>query len=604
MTDAELRHLADALSALLRPHLERSEPLRHLAAAVGRWLHEEAARAATPSEVASGVHTADPAASDVSATVSLDAPAPAASAAEESSPSQAPRSEEPAAPAPSTGPMPATLGPLSRVPTSAGYVPLRLGDAQVQVRLEGTTAELGRARQAAIPSGPTGGLAAGSTEHPGMTRGVARLIGQHAPTVALGLIETRSRLKAEACRLFIRKRALLPQSAEWTRAVERLRELIDQANALPSCFLWVFIRDQVQPDDDALRSIAGCYDALADGAALLETLESSAEPRHEAARHDLERESVQLFAEAHSALRVALQAVLWLEHDDRDQSDAHLWLRERSASRSLYIERHMRVDDPADPATMAETRERIAELRASLATRRAKEKDVKNALGRIRYHAGLVVRQGAEDARAHWEKIGLAIAALGELGMACDDPRIAEAIGGDAAEAWSEALDAIVGSGAIAKARQLAHRGDQSADSRGSEARAAQEGEEREWSAEVLKVRTLLRGRRMVVIGGVEKGHARERLVEAFELGDAEWVALSEHGPSAPMQAPIRRPDTALIVVIVKLAGHLHAAEARRLAALAGKPLVLLTGGYNPDRIAAEILEQASDRLTQRGRTG
>lgn len=143
-------------------------------------------------------------------------------------------------------------------------------------------------------------------------------------------------------------------------------------------------------------------------------------------------------------------------------------------------------------------------------------------------------------------------------------------------------------------ARALALKGDAG---KGEVKRAG--AEEREWSGAVLAVRDLLRGKRMVIIGGEPNAEAAQRLTQAFELKEAEWVELTEHGSGAPMRAPIHRADTGVVVVIIKLTGHLHAEEAREYAAAAGKPCVMLSGGYNPERVAAEILEQASDRLRE-----
>ena len=99
------------------------------------------------------------------------------------------------------------------------------------------------------------------------------------------------------------------------------------------------------------------------------------------------------------------------------------------------------------------------------------------------------------------------------------------------------------------------------------------------------------------LLGGERNAEAVQRLTQAFELKDAEWVELTEHGPGTPMRAPIYRPETAVVIVIIKLTGHLHAEEARDYSSGAGKPCVMLSGGYNPERVAAEIMEQASSRL-------
>jgi len=114
----------------------------------------------------------------------------------------------------------------------------------------------------------------------------------------------------------------------------------------------------------------------------------------------------------------------------------------------------------------------------------------------------------------------------------------------------------------------------------------------------VLRARPLLAGGHAVIIGGIPKDRKLERLKQAFDLASAEWVPLVEHGPLTPMLAPIRRRETRIVLVIVKLTGHLHAEAARRLAAEAGKVCVLVPSGYSPNSVAAAILDQASDRVS------
>jgi hypothetical protein len=177
------------------------------------------------------------------------------------------------------------------------------------------------------------------------------------------------------------------------------------------------------------------------------------------------------------------------------------------------------------------------------------------------------------------------------MGVSATDRRIAEAVGSVAAAAWpgpSAGADHMTG--VITRALMLGKDSEKAAQDRAS-------AEPREWSSSVLSVRGLLRGKRMVIIGGERNAEAVQRLTQAFELKEAEWVELTEHGPGTPMRGPIYRPDTAVVIVIIKLTGHLHSEEARDYAAAAGKPCVMLSGGYNPERVAAEIMEQASARL-------
>ena len=100
-----------------------------------------------------------------------------------------------------------------------------------------------------------------------------------------------------------------------------------------------------------------------------------------------------------------------------------------------------------------------------------------------------------------------------------------------------------------------------------------------------------------MIIGGEPRQEAIDRISDAFLPSGVEWVQLSEHGSGDPMRAPIARQDTRLVLVLIKLTGHLHAEEARSYARQAGKSLVFLPAGYNPEQIAEQVLEQAHQKL-------
>ena len=560
MTESEIRQLADAASQVLRPHIERSEPLRRAVALIGKWLCEEAHRVAGPAPAA---------AEQIVTTETPIAPSPGE-----------PAQPEPASP--STPPIPspaASIEPKMQLaaiqktlPVSSAIVPLKLGDAVVHLPLTGTTEELGRARASASEVSV-------DAEENGA--------GFSAPSdIDLALVEKRCRLKATSCRLFIERRAAAADPDTEREVLDRLNDMIAKAKATESCFLWVFWRNQAQPDDAILARIADCYEAQADAVALLRRVDAVADGR----RAEDEESTFHLLAEANSALRVAL-ADTWLSDDDRDQAETHVWLRRETAERRVFIERHMTADDPADPANAAELRTRITAQGKRLSEREAATKRVKNALGQISYHAGQLTKGRPEEAPAHWTKISDAVNHLKGMGVCTTDRRIAEAVGIVAAAAWpgpSARADHMTG--VITRALALGKDLEKISKERAS-------ADQREWSGSVLSVRDLLRGKRMVVIGGERNAEAVQRLTQAFELKEAEWVELTEHGPGTPMRAPIYRPDTAVVVVIIKLTGHLHADEAREYASAAGKPCVTLSGGYNPERIAAEIMEQASTRL-------
>jgi hypothetical protein len=555
MNDSDLRQLADAAAQVLRPHLERSEALRRAVALIGKWLCEEAQR------IDPGSETKNEAIAPIESPIA-EAPV-TTTTAEPAPPAPAVVVAEPAVPVMAVPP------PL---PVSSALVPLRLGDAVVHVPMSGTTEELGRARLAAVE--PKIWLEDGADALSGRSE------------VELALVEERCRLKAASCRLFIEKRAAGAEPDVEYEVRQRMNEMIARAKTMPNCFLWVFWRERTPPDDATLLQIAESYDAHADAVALMRRIDESGG----GSRSDDEASAFHLLAEANSALRVALTDT-WLTDDDRDQTDMHIWLRQETASRRVFIERHMTADDPADPSNATDLLGRIKQIGKRLDDRAGRAKGVKSALSQIKYHAGQIVKSGSDDSSAHWTKIADAVAKLTSMGVAATDRRIAEAVGPDAAALWpagssdARGLPAIVG-----RAKALADGADRGLDDESA-------SDDREWSKTVLDVRAMLRGKRMVIIGGERYAPAVERLTQAFELKAAEWVALTEHGSGIPMRAPIHRPDTAVVIVIVKLTGHLHAEEAREYASAAGKPCVLLSGGYNPERVAAEIAEQASARL-------
>jgi UDP-N-acetylmuramoylalanine-D-glutamate ligase len=94
-------------------------------------------------------------------------------------------------------------------------------------------------------------------------------------------------------------------------------------------------------------------------------------------------------------------------------------------------------------------------------------------------------------------------------------------------------------------------------------------------SATVATVKSLLRGRTLVVLGGIRKQHAVERLKQAFDLSEVRWLHAS-----------------------TGLMGHKHSRVHGYCAEL-GIPCVQTrcASGYSVNMIAEVIMNQASDQL-------
>jgi len=549
MTDEQLLQFARAMLDAARPHLERSEPLRKAAGLFAQWVMGEIARIEAGDSAAAGGHDEirRPLESASSASTSIAAPSSSSATI--------------VSPAPSGG-----------LPMSSALVPLRIGDTVTYVPATGTTAELGRARQAAQRA-----------------EGEASLLSipSEGRELDMGLVVKRCRLKAASCRLGIQKRAAANESAMWyttpggVQIQSQMHAMLDEAKATDNCFLWAFWPEREPPSDEVFTACADCYDAMADAAALVARLEGAGV---NVARPDVEV-AFQFLASACSALRGVLRET-WLTRDDIDQFAVHLWLRYHTQTRQIYVEHHMRLDDPASAAEMPGLRAGIRETLARLDNSDAHAKRIKAMFDKVRYHARLALSATADEREGHWSKIKAAVESAMTLGVRPGDARFGQALG-TAIELCPPELAELI---------------------RLSKPTHVEDEEEmqprREWSGDVLRVRQALRGRQIVVIGGERRRPAIERLIEAFELADVEWVELVEHSTGSAMMAPIRRPQTALVVVIIKLTGHLHAEEARQFAVEADKACVYLTGGYNPERVAHEAIEQVSEQLEGMMRSG
>lgn len=471
--------------------------------------------------------------------------------------------DPPAKPPSSPGQTKPASQAIDTVPTVRATVPLSFGGLSIPVEVHGTEADFAAVHRTQADAEPD-------------TRRV------EGP-VDLNLVVARARLKAESCRHFIVHRAASGNRDPEPANITRLNAMIAQAKSMPDCFLWVFWPDADQPPDEALRTIAACYDALADAAKLCDAATAS----DTAFTEDETACAFQCFAQASSALRVALRET-WLRKPDHDQDDAHQWLRVNTYTRQVYVPRHMTLDDPADPADAERLSAEIREISARVAERREAAKQADAVLNRIRYHAKRFPDDGPADAH-DCRKINEAFDQLDAMGIRPIDSRMdsirrllrLDAFPADCAP--GEATARLVTPPAAEAPR--------------SKPLPPAPPPPRAWSSKVQEVRALLDGGSIVIIGGEPRQDAVDRISDAFLPARVDWVQLTEHGSGEPMRAPISRPDTRLVLILIKLTGHLHAEEARSYARQAGKSLVFLPAGYNPEQIAEQVLDQAHQKL-------
>lgn len=175
----------------------------------------------------------------------------------------------------------------------------------------------------------------------------------------LPLIVKRCRLKAEGTRWAVERDELLRDGADFAEEIRPVdAEIIEQAKALPNCFLWMNQpRNDTWTRADDYLLVADCFDTLAD---TLETMHVVME----AGNAEQFMEAVLLVAEAQSAVRCAVAQVE--THADSDQQQTYHWLRNRASRDRFYISRYMRISDPADPEDCDDVSARALKLKETV----------------------------------------------------------------------------------------------------------------------------------------------------------------------------------------------------------------------------------------------
>jgi hypothetical protein len=400
----------------------------------------------------------------------------------------------------------------------------------------------------------------------------------------LRLVARRCQLRVEACRWAIDRRRRIGQGADFrSQVAPGDHDLREKAVAQPHCYLWPLDPYITLPADAELETAAGVYGNLATAAQFADEVRAGTDSpdQWESAYH--------LLAEAQSALRVLAES---LELGvDRDQEDSFKWLCSRTREDGVFIDRHMRLNDPADPHAWLDLGERLRAAGEEWQGDQARERNRRQALNKARYHLNKLQstadRSGAD---ADWRSLGAALARLLELGFPPSNKEIREIL--------LPLVDDIPEAVALEPAfRRILAEIDRYLASRESEPQIAAPAAPAEPA--VREVADLLRGRVAVMIGGVAREHSRKNLRRAFELVDLRWIGTREHQSVAEFDAQIAREEVGLVLLAIRWSSHSFE-EVRSMCARHGKPFVRLPRGYGVNQVAAEILSQASEQLRRR----
>ena len=267
-------------------------------------------------------------------------------------------------------------------------------------------------------------------------------------TSDLSTVVTRARWKAAACRLSLdkyRERAKSQESEGDQKRDEsepisvREKSLRQRLSTLPDTSTWMIDMPfgkraseadafDVEPETAAqLETIAGCYDAIAFGAEVAMELDEGG-----AFRKAPPASFLYLLAEAQSALLKSLENAP--TRSDSDQRDIFLWLKNQTTRYRIYVDRYMRLDDPADPSVSKDLQERLRKTAREIVERTQLDQGREQLLAKVRYHVGKL--EGSDNIRpSEVESLEHALDAWADAGGARNDKRLVQILAPLAREA-------------------------------------------------------------------------------------------------------------------------------------------------------------------------
>lgn len=399
----------------------------------------------------------------------------------------------------------------------------------------------------------------------------------------LSLVVARCKLKAEACRWAILRRRRQEEGASFDQAIKPTdQDLVRRARALPECFIWSLDPYASLPTDSELEDLAAGYENLASAADLGREIRADGQFGLE-----LLEEMYALLAEAQSALRLGLEDKAGRTNDE-DQLDAFQFLKTRTYEDRVYVARHMRLDDPADPSGWLDLQQRIVDLRGRFDSRRQRARKRQEQLNKVRFHSRQIERAAAtEDRTDDWKKIEDCMERLLDGGMKPSDAEVRELL-----LPWidriPDAFEPAVGLGRVLHEidRYLASR-------ETAEPDAPRSGQR---SAELDEATRLVQGKVVILIGGHERRKSREALKQDLRLAQLRWISSEPHQSISLFEPEIARAETGLVLLAIRWASHSYEGV-KEFCKRHGKPFVRLPRGYGSNQVAYEILRQASGQL-------
>jgi hypothetical protein len=358
-------------------------------------------------------------------------------------------------------------------------------------------------------------------------------------------------------------------------------KLIEYAQALPDCYLWMCQREgPPMVDAGAFEELAGCFDATMAIVLLLNDIIND-----EDEGEDFLEPALTLAGEAQAMLRNAVSAVNGTV--DSDQVKLFQWLKATTNYYRIYIRDFMSKWTAVKPETWTDLKTRITELATRIEEMKQTIKQREKLFSKVRHRRRVIQSATGQELLEDWQRLVEAVNGLIESGLPPSSTELREQL--------LPVLDQMPGGLEVPRNFQLVLR---EIDRFLAKRTPSTETVEATTPiAEVLQVRSLLRDQTVVLIGGERRQAAANALCTAFELRELIWIEGHDQ-TYTDFEPQVARPEVSVVLLAIRWSRH-GFGEVKEFCDRYDKPFVRLLGGYNPNQVAHTILNQIGQRLLQ-----
>lgn len=304
---------------------------------------------------------------------------------------------------------------------------------------------------------------------------------------------------------------------------------------------------------------------------------------------------LQLMASSQCVLRNAVSRNHQIS--DEDQVFLHGYLK-AAAAEHQHLLRHLRLKDVLTAAEVPRLEAQLNGLVASVGSKpRPAASPVKERAKRLQYHArrlvGTASEQDASERAHHVDVIADAIRALEAEGVAPTDALFAPLMQLDPSH-WEGCEHGTVIADLWHRRVEQLEAVEDTTEEEATEASEESHDAASRQTPEMNRIRKLLEGRTVLLIGGDPQPRRIQAYIKAFGLAGVEWPETRHYQSNERLTTLIERADVAVVAVAIRWASHARS-ELRKVVQRAGKPWVVLERGLNPAQFASALIEQCSE---------